>query len=353
MIKLNKLIKTNNLVTHNNRIYSRMVQTYSTERLVFNPWYQNCRMFTTSVHTSCSIPVLDPWFVVGFTDGEASFTITIYKDKEYFTGWHIQAMFQIHLHAKDLPLLKQIQSFFGVGAIQTIKSSSSVIYRVTNQKELIEIIIPFFDKYPLLTQKRADFELFKSVIILMKNREHRTREGLLKIVNIKASINKGLSNTLIESFPNVLPVNRPRIETTEIPDPAWISGFSSAESCFDIVISKNNSKLNYQTKLRFRITQHVRDRALLGLISKYLNCGRLENSRDTVDFCVTKFLDILNIVIPLFEKYPLQGIKVLNFQDFYQVALLMKDKAHLTASGLDQIRKIKSKINTNRDENEQ
>jgi hypothetical protein len=129
-------------------------------------------------------------------------------------------MFQIHLHAKDLPLLKQIQSFFGVGAIQTIKSSSSVIYRVTNQKELIEIIIPFFDKYPLLTQKRADFELFKSVIILMKNREHRTREGLLKIVNIKASINKGLSNTLIESFPNVLPVNRPRIETTEIPDPA-------------------------------------------------------------------------------------------------------------------------------------
>jgi hypothetical protein len=44
---------------------------------------------------------------------------------------------------------------------------------------------------------------------------------------------------------------------------------------------------------------------------------------------------------------------VLNFQDFYQVALLMKDKAHLTASGLDQIRKIKSKINTNRDENEQ
>jgi hypothetical protein len=327
MIKLNKLIKTNNLVTYNNRIYSRLVHT--SYKLVFNPW-----------------------FVAGFTDGEGSFTITIYKDKEYSTGWHVQAMFQIHLHAKDLPLLKQIKSFFGVGIIQTIENNNSVIYRVANLKELIEIIIPFFDKYPLLTQKRADFELFKSVVMLMKNREHRTREGLLKIVNIKASINKGLSDSLKESFPDVIPVNRPIIETTDIPDPAWISGFSSGESCFDVVLAKNSSKLNYQTKLRFRITQHVRDRVLLGLIYEYFNCGRLENARDTVEFCVTKFSDIENVIIPFFEKYPIQGNKGLDFKDFYKVALLVKDKAHLTASGLDQIRKIKSKINTNRDKNE-
>ena len=309
-------------------------------------------MLTTSVHTYCSISVLDPWFVVGFTDGEGSFTITIYKDKEYVTGWHIQAMYQIHLHAKDLPLLKQIQSFFGVGTIQTIKSNNSAIYRVTHKKELIERIIPFFDKYNLLTQKRADFELFKSVVILMQNREHITKEGLIKIVNIKASINKGLSNTLMEYFPNVLPVNRPIIETTEIPDPAWISGFSSAEACFDVTIAKNNSNLKYQTKLRFRITQHVRDRALLDLIRKYLNCGRLEYSRDVVEISVTKFSDILNIVIPLFEKYPIQGVKVLNFKDFCKVALLVKDRDHLTASGLSIIKTIKSRMNNSRDEND-
>jgi hypothetical protein len=98
---------------------------------------------------------LAPWFVSGFTDGEGSFIATIYKNKEYRSGWQVQAIFSISLHTKDLPLLKGIQSFFGVGTIKVNKSKNTVIYCVAGQKELIEVIIPHFDKYPLLTQKRA------------------------------------------------------------------------------------------------------------------------------------------------------------------------------------------------------
>jgi hypothetical protein len=50
----------------------------------------------------------------------------------------------------------------------------------------------------------------------------------------------------------------------------------------------------------------------------------------------------------VFEKYPIQGIKVLNFQDFYQVALLMNEKGHLTASGLKTIQNIKVGMNSGR-----
>ena len=49
---------------------------------------------------------------------------------------------------------------------------------------------------PLITQKRSDFLLFKKAINLIKGGPHLTSEGLTKIVSIKASMNKGLSDNL-------------------------------------------------------------------------------------------------------------------------------------------------------------
>ena len=58
-----------------------------------------------------------------------------------------------------------------------------------------------------------------------------------------------------------------------------------------------------------------------------------------MNFVVTKFADINNIIIPLFNKYPLIGVKKLNFQNFCKIAELMKNKAHLTTKGLKEIKK--------------
>lgn len=71
------------------------------------------------------------------------------------------------------------------------------MYCVADQKQLMNVIIPHFDKYPLLTKKRADFILFKSIVKLILNKEHLTTEGLNKIISIRASMNYGLSKTQI------------------------------------------------------------------------------------------------------------------------------------------------------------
>jgi hypothetical protein len=49
----------------------------------------------------------------------------------------------------------------------------------------------------------------------MNTREHLTMEGLAKIVNIKASMNKGLSEQLNEQFLDVVPVQRPIVEISQ------------------------------------------------------------------------------------------------------------------------------------------
>ena len=58
----------------------------------------------------------------------------------------------------------------------------------------IAVLIEHFYKYPLITQKFADFYLFRQAIELIKQKEDLTKEGLQKLVNIKASLNLGLSD---------------------------------------------------------------------------------------------------------------------------------------------------------------
>jgi hypothetical protein len=45
-------------------------------------------------------------------------------------------------------------------------------------------------------------------------------------MGIKATINSGLSQELIKSFPDLVAVTRPLVEVTETFDPAWLAGFT-------------------------------------------------------------------------------------------------------------------------------
>lgn len=80
-------------------------------------------------------------------------------------------------------------------------------------------IVPHFDEFSLITQKQADYVLFKRVALMMKQGEHLTEKGLQKIINIRASMNLGLSPNLKNAFPLWKPVNRPLVENQIIPNP--------------------------------------------------------------------------------------------------------------------------------------
>jgi hypothetical protein len=78
--------------------------------------------------------------------------------------------------------------------------------------------------------------------------------------------------------------------------------------------------------------------------------GIIEKDPRKAVVCITinKISDIINIVIPFFEKYPLKGIKQFDYLDFCKIANLMKKGSHLTQEGVNLIRKIKSGMNRNR-----
>ena len=129
-------------------------------------------------------------------------------------------------------------------------------------KDIKSKILPHFDKYSLITQKQADYLLFKKVIELMEKKEHLTIVGIKNIINIRASMNLGLTSVLRESFPNFESAIRPVIHDNEIPDSYWMAGFVSGEGLFYISIV-NNKKFNKKyIQLKFSISQHMRDKNL-------------------------------------------------------------------------------------------
>jgi hypothetical protein len=125
----------------------------------------------------------------------------------------VKLRYSIHLHIKDIDILYQIQRFFGCGNISI--REKSVNYEVVKLSDLTSII-EHFDSYPLKTKKYADFLLFKKAIAIVSNKEHLTMIGLTKLINIRATLNKGLPERLNDVFTNIIPVPRPAIPIIDL-----------------------------------------------------------------------------------------------------------------------------------------
>jgi hypothetical protein len=54
---------------------------------------------------------------------------------------------------------------------------------------------------------------------LIRKKEHKSIEGIYKLIGIKASLNKGLLEELKTSFPNVVSVERPEVVLPETINP--------------------------------------------------------------------------------------------------------------------------------------
>ena len=138
---------------------------------------------------------LNPYWLVGFTDGEGCFSISIFRNKTLRSGFQIFPEFVLTQGARGLDALEKVQKFFGCGKIYENKRydnhrESLYRYCVRNKNDLITIICPFFNKYQLLTAKKNDFELFKKALEIIKDGNHLTESGFDEIQKIASKMNR-------------------------------------------------------------------------------------------------------------------------------------------------------------------
>lgn len=117
-------------------------------------------------------PTLDPWYVTGFCEGEASFTYSR-------NAGAVNLYFAIKLSATDLSILQRIQRFFGdIGRIYSVRSEAprgkagytkAASYFRVNRPPQLTRVVEHFDRYPLLGTKATPFATWKQMVALKQS----------------------------------------------------------------------------------------------------------------------------------------------------------------------------------------
>jgi hypothetical protein len=141
---------------------------------------------------------LSPDYLVGLTDGEGCFYL---NPRPPYTPRSKQSAVELHFYIKlrgdHLPLLEKVKRAFGCGAIylqSEKRANHSQCYRfeINSQRDIHEVLLPFFDKYPLQSPKRKDYKIFKQAALMVKEKVHLTDKGLEELRKLKAKMNLGV-----------------------------------------------------------------------------------------------------------------------------------------------------------------
>ena len=235
------------------------------------------------------------WFI-GFSEGDGAFLVG--KDNRL----------NFVLTQKEIAILNHIHETLGIGRVKTYGSFSR--YRVDDQKSMLVLIA-----------------LFNGNLVLNK-RKVQVKKNWLDTLNIEQRNN------------NVLPTL----------NNSWISGFIDAEGCFNVTLFKRKAMaLGYQVKLRFMIDQkdslenmlYIKDQLNLFLSHRKLKKGTEGNMHRIESNSFVK----APLIIEYLNKFRLKSKKQYSFDKWVAVYQLVQNKAHLTETGLSEIRKLSKEIN--------
>ncbi len=138
---------------------------------------------------------LDPWYITGFVEGEGTFHVACYNDAGMKTGIKVIPEFHISQSYLRLETLEAIKKYFVCGYLKPNHRrnprDTTWVFVVRNRNDLLNKIIPFFERYPLLSRKRESFQRFAQVVRLMAQDAHRTASGLKRILQFAQAMNGG------------------------------------------------------------------------------------------------------------------------------------------------------------------
>ena len=144
------------------------------------------------------------YFLAGFVEGEGSFNVSLRKKPDYKVGWQVVMSFNVS--QKDPTILRILKDTLSCGIIKVRKLDNLHSYDVTNPKDLIEKVIPYFKRYPVLSDSKIkNFAIFCKIANLMEKGRHRDINGLKKILKLRELINEGKGRTRKYGINDIFP----------------------------------------------------------------------------------------------------------------------------------------------------
>ena len=144
--------------------------------------------FMSSQHAG-ELPMNVPSYISGYVDGEGCFTVSFSRRMKMRGGWEVRPSFSVSQNGDRAEVLRLMLQHFGCGAIRPDRSDRTLKYEVRGIADLVGVIVPHFEEYPLLSGKQKDFELFAAVCRLVRAGVHLTDAGRRDIVGLAMGMN--------------------------------------------------------------------------------------------------------------------------------------------------------------------
>ena len=285
--------------------------------------------------------LLMPWYVTGLVDGEGSFGFTITESK-------IRFEFKVTQKRINAGILYELEKYFKVGSvIIDNRSDETLKYHVTNREELINVILPHFASYPLVTSKKLNFFDFKKALLAVMGKDHIKGTLLDYVMALKAGMNK--ERSFVDKF-NALSVIALQ--------PEWVQAFVDGEGTFyPYVAIKKTPRSTYQgVDMTLEVGQASHDIAVLASLQAFFNGGyvspkcEIGNIEAVLLIRAKSIYKLRNVelIIDFFNKYPLLTTKQLDFESFKSIWNIKSSGGHKTPEGLAKIYALKAGMNKGR-----
>lgn len=135
------------------------------------------------------IPEHVGWYFSGFSDGEGSFNVSVKRISSHKFPWKLAASFNVSQRDKTVLLL--LQKYLGCGTLRT-RADGVVYFEVTNIRDLNEKIIPFFDRFKIMSEnKQRNYKIFRLIVVQMMHGVHKTLRGFNSIIALRETLNEG------------------------------------------------------------------------------------------------------------------------------------------------------------------
>lgn len=212
------------------------------------------------------VQTLHPYNVTGYFDGEGCFNVSIYKNIRMKIGYSVTFSVEMKQHFHSMHILKLIKKYFSdKGSISFSNKNKSVMrFKISNLNDIVNLVIPHFDKYPLITSKYLNYNDFKKAIFIIKSGEHLTKNGLIKLMETISLMNtkRSFKDKWDFSFNQYSKI---RLHSE------WVRTFVDGEGNFNFHIRKSGNSNN----CTFSVYQNVHDYHLMKLLQQFFDCGKL------------------------------------------------------------------------------
>lgn len=290
---------------------------------------------------------LTPDWISGFTQSDGSFVVN-YSTMKNGMPVRPTPIFNLTQSKVELDLFIEIQKYLGIGKIYN--NRENVTFTVKSIDEIVEVLFPLFDKHPLIGSKLAAFNIFKVVVLMIKEKKHLTLEGIIQILNLSYFMNNDttlrtektkeiLENHLILKY-GVLPVVPKLIIPTlnshkkKPMNLEFIRGLIDGDGSFNVSFATTRRRVS----VNFTVVCELSSISVLNEIVDFFDCGTVYKlPSKAARYQVQSVDEILEKVYPKLKDIKFNTIKQNQFKKTIKVAELMKSKGYKTDEGLQAI----------------